>query len=227
MAAGAMDAVGGDADAELPLPAMAVPEESLFDVTSETLDARLLFLGLDNAGKTTLLQMLKNDRMVAQVPTVHPQSEELVLDKVRFMAFDLAGHETGRRLWKDYFCGAGAVLFMVDAGDRTRFAEAAEELAHLLKEPALAAVPMAVLGQKVDVAGAASEDEFRTAMGVTPAATEGRFVQVFMCSVVERKGYGDAIRWISKILLDNRHLQVSEPTATAASATDSDEDLMV
>lgn len=171
--------------------------------------ARILFLGLDNAGKTTLLHMLKDDRVAQHVPTLHPHSEELVVGRIRFVTFDLGGHETARRIWRDYFAAVDAVVFIVDGSDRTRFTEAREELSRLLESEELSGVPIVVLGNKIDKPQAASEDELRDSLGMPTHVTYGRErrtdpnirpVEIFMCSVIKRMGYAEAFQWLSNFL---------------------------
>ncbi|OLP91860.1 GTP-binding protein SAR1A [Symbiodinium microadriaticum] len=175
-------------------------------------NAKICFLGLDNAGKTTLLQMLRDGRLGVNAPTLYPNQEELCIQGIRFRTFDLGGHETARRIWKDYLAAVDGIIFLVDAADRTRFAEASEEIGRLLEDPALARVPFAVLGNKIDIPVAASEDELRHALGLYTHMTSGKHVmggkqeftvrplELFMCSVVKRMGYTEAFDWLAKLV---------------------------
>jgi len=171
---------------------------------------KLLFLGLDNAGKTTLLHMLKDDRMAQHVPTLHPTSEELSIGNIKFRTFDLGGHSQARRVWKDYFPAVDGVIFLLDASDRERFYEAKQELNGLLTDDQLSSVPVVILANKIDIPGAASEDEIRHTFGLYGMTTgknnvprgelTGRPLELYMCSVLKRQGYGDGFRWIANYI---------------------------
>lgn len=172
-------------------------------------NAKILFLGLDNAGKTTLMHMLKDDRVVQHAPTQYPTSEELQLAGINFKAFDLGGHEIARKVWRDYYAKVDAIVYLVDSADRERFSESKKELDALLSDDSLSTVPVLVLGNKIDLPIAASEDELRQCLGLTYTTGKGKVSidnaklrpnEVFMCSVVKRMGYAEGFRWVSQYI---------------------------
>ncbi|CRK34401.1 hypothetical protein BN1723_004051, partial [Verticillium longisporum] len=162
---------------------------------------KVLFLGLDNAGKTTLLGQIAENRRVAMAPTMHPNNEQIKVGNVVFDTFDLGGHQGARRLWQDYFVDANAVFFLVDATDWARFPEARAELEALLAIKDLRNTPFAILGNKMDRPLAVSEAELYHELGLGPEGPcANRAVKLFMCSVKKRQGYTDIFYWLEKNL---------------------------
>ena len=156
-----------------------------------TKKARLLILGLDNAGKTTLLGMLANDQIQCHGPTFHPNNEIVKVGGVEFTAYDLGGHSTARRIWSNYYTDNNCILFMVDSSDHDRFPEARSELAQILADDK--GFPILILGNKIDRKDAVNEKELRKELGIEDTDNVG----VFMCSVVKREGISEAFKWLS------------------------------
>lgn len=103
-----------------------------------------------------------------------------------------------------------AVVYLVDAYDKERFAESKKELDALLSDEALANVPFLILGNKIDIPYAASEEELQYHLGLTSFTTgkgkvnladsNVRPIEVFMCSIVRKMGYGDGFKWLSQYI---------------------------
>ena len=172
--------------------------------------ANIIFLGLDNAGKTTMLYMLQSDRFTQTDSTMHPHQAEVTIGNNRFNSYDLGGHVQARKTWSDYCGTVDGIIFMVDAADTDRLKEAKTELDSLLAMPELQNVPFVVFGNKVDKKGSLKEDELRECLGLLYHQTYGkdparknegaRPVEVFMCSVVRRVGYAEGFQWLSSFI---------------------------
>lgn len=122
-------------------------------------------------------------------------------------AYDLGGHEAARQVWENYYATVDGIVYLVDAVDRDRLAESKRELLQLLGMDQLSQVPFLVLGNKIDAPGACSEDELRAAIGLVHTTGKSarpalghRPIEVFMCSVVRRQGYGEGFQWLASYL---------------------------
>lgn len=171
----------------------------------------IVVVGLDNAGKTTLLHVLKeNGKVLAHEPTRHPGQEEITIGGMKLNAFDMGGHQAARRLWVQYLDAESnasiGVVFVVDARDMGRFDEARAELVALMTSVRDAQIPIAVLGNKIDAppsglgALAVGEHQLRMALGLPQedASSSSRYpCELFMCSVVARVGLQEPFEWLA------------------------------
>ena len=125
--------------------------------SDEASNKKVLFLGLDNAGKSTLLFQLKDKSFRDTVPTVGLNVEQIQYRGLSLTLWDVSGQAT--RLWKHYFDKINAIIFVVDSADKERLEKAQEELHRVIQDEELAAAPVLVFANKQDVPGAMSEQE--------------------------------------------------------------------
>ena len=95
---------------------------------------RLLMLGLDAAGKTTILFKLKLGEVVTPIPTVGFNVEEVNYKNINFTMWDVGGQTVLRNLWRHYYTGTQALIFVVDSNDRDRMGLAKDELHRIIDD---------------------------------------------------------------------------------------------
>lgn len=163
----------------------------------------LLLLGLDNAGKTTLLHRLRTGSVQVYPPTDRPHQESFRFGRIQFQAWDLGGHEAVRHLWQDYVStDVSAVCFLIDAADTERLEEAAFELDALIAEKLLENLPVAILLNKCDLPEALPTREISARIEyprLQRLQGEDK-MNIFRISVLEGQGYQAAFQWISRFL---------------------------
>ncbi|KAG8863363.1 ADP-ribosylation factor, Arf Arf6 [Tulasnella sp. 330] len=114
-------------------------------------EMRLLMLGLDAAGKTTILYKLKLNQSVTTIPTVGFNVETVTYKNVKFSVWDVGGQDKIRPLWRHYYKGTQALVFVVDSTDRERIDEAKQELYRILSDQEMKDCLLMVFANKQDL----------------------------------------------------------------------------
>ncbi|KZW03722.1 ADP-ribosylation factor 1 [Exidia glandulosa HHB12029] len=117
-------------------------------------EARILMLGLDGAGKTTVLYKLKLGEVVTTIPTIGFNVENVQYKNIQFTVWDVGGQHTIRPLWKHYYQGSHGLIYVIDSNDDERIQEAAETLHDMLLWDDLRDVSVLVLANKQDLPNA-------------------------------------------------------------------------
>ncbi|XP_071485765.1 ADP-ribosylation factor 1-like 2 [Diadema antillarum] len=129
-------------------------------------ESRILMLGLDAAGKTTILYRVKFNEAVTTIPTIGFNVETVTpVPNVTLCVWDVGGQQKVRALWQHYFCETHGLVFVVDSADKARLWEARDELMRALTNPYMTpGIPVVVLANKQDLPGALSASEITDIM---------------------------------------------------------------
>mmetsp|Transcript_8611 Transcript_8611/g.16888 ORF Transcript_8611/g.16888 Transcript_8611/m.16888 type:complete len:186 (-) Transcript_8611:50-607(-) len=157
-------------------------------------EARILILGLDNSGKTTILKVLAEEDPTQIMPTQGFNTKSLARDGFKLNVWDVGGQETIRPYWRDYFDHTDALVYVIDSADRRRIDEASRELRSLLDEEKLNGIPLLVFANKQDLVSAVSADEISETLSLS--SIRDRQWLIVASSAKSGEGLQDGMEWI-------------------------------
>lgn len=165
-------------------------------------EVRILILGLDNAGKTTILYKMQVGEVVSTVPTIGFNMETINFKNVKLQVWDLGGQDRIRPYWRCYYTNTDAIVYVVDSTDRDRMGVAKEELFAMLEEEELDGAALAVFANKQDKDGAASMEEISDKLGLTNIRS--RQWSIFKTSALKGQGLEEGMEWVVQAIDQQR-----------------------
>ncbi|KXN84213.1 ADP-ribosylation factor-like protein 2 [Leucoagaricus sp. SymC.cos] len=157
-------------------------------------EMRVLFLGLDNAGKTTILKKLNGEDIMSVSPTLGFNIKTFAHGKYTLNIWDVGGQRTLRPYWRNYFEQTDALVWVVDSGDRMRMRDCKEELHRLLTEDRLAGASLLVFANKQDLQGSVTDAEIRQALDLDSIRSHNW--KILSCSAVTGENLISGLDWV-------------------------------
>lgn len=170
----------------------------LFDAFFGTSEMRVVMLGLDAAGKTTILYRLHMGEVLSTVPTVGFNVEKVQYKNVAFTVWDVGGQEKLRSLWKMYLSNSDALIYVVDSLDRERIRDARQEFQTIIKDPLMANSIILVFANKQDLRGTMSTDEVSEGLGLHDL--RNRIWHIQGTCALRGEGLYDGLDWLASTL---------------------------
>lgn len=134
-------------------------------------------VGLDAAGKTTILYKLKLGEVVTTIPTIGFNVETVEYKNVNFTVWDVGGQDKIRPLWRHYYQNTQGLIFVVDSNDRDRIGEAREELTKMLNEDEMRDAVLLVFANKQDLPNAMMAAEITDKLALNSLRNRQWYIQ--------------------------------------------------
>ncbi|SCU81242.1 LAME_0B06172g1_1 [Lachancea meyersii CBS 8951] len=177
---------------------MGIYISKLFNSLVGSKEMRILMVGLDGAGKTTVLYKLKLGEVVTTIPTIGFNVETVEYKNISFTVWDVGGQDKIRPLWRHYFRNTEGIIFVVDSNDRSRISEAREVLQRMLNEDEIRNAALLVFANKQDLPEAMSAAEITEKLGLHSIRQRPWFIQATCATSGE--GLYEGLEWLSNCL---------------------------
>ncbi|KAJ8637836.1 hypothetical protein MRB53_012103 [Persea americana] len=158
-------------------------------------EMRILMVGLDAAGKTTILYKLKLGEIVTTIPTIGFNVETVDYKNVSFTVWDVGGQDKIRPLWRHYFQNTQGLIFVIDSNDKERISEARDELHRMFSEEELRDATLLVFANKQDLPNAMSVSEITDKLGLHSLRQRRWYIQSACATTGE--GLYEGLDWLS------------------------------
>ncbi|XP_053740026.1 ADP-ribosylation factor 1 [Synchiropus splendidus] len=166
-------------------------------------EMRILMVGLDAAGKTTILYKLKLGEIVTTIPTIGFNVETVEYKSISFTVWDVGGQDKIRPLWRHYFQNTQGLIFVVDSNDRERIGEACDELMRMLAEDELRGAVLLVFANKQDLPNAMSTSEITEKLKLPTLRNRHWYIQSTCATTGD--GLYEGLDWLSAQLKKVSH----------------------
>ncbi|XP_071803037.1 ADP-ribosylation factor 1-like [Asterias amurensis] len=168
---------------------------SLFKNLFGKKEMRILMVGLDAAGKTTILYKLKLGEIVTTIPTIGFNVETVEYKNISFTVWDVGGQDKIRPLWRHYFQNTQGLIFVVDSNDKERIGEAREELYRMLNEEELKDAVLLVFANKQDLPNAMNAAEITDKLNLHNLRNRNWYIQATCATSGD--GLYEGLDWLS------------------------------
>ena len=157
-------------------------------------EVRILILGLDNAGKTTIVKKLKGEDVNTISPTLGFNIETLEFGDMNLNIWDIGGQTSLRAYWKNYFEETDGLIWVVDSNDKMRLMDCKAEMHKILKQEKLSGATLLVFCNKQDVEGALTVDQIKDFLNLDDI--KSRHWGLVPCSAMTGKGILEGVSWL-------------------------------
>jgi ADP-ribosylation factor protein 1 len=174
----------------------------VWDIYTGKEELRILMVGLDAAGKTTILYKLKLGEVVTTIPTIGFNVESVEYKNISFTVWDVGGQDKIRMLWRHYYHNTHGLIFVVDANDRDRIDVARETLHRLIGEDELRESAIMVFANKQDLPNSMGAAELTEKLGLNQLRNRKWYIQASCATTGD--GLYEGMDWLSATLSKKR-----------------------